>query len=53
MATVRETREEHGSADERAQKALTKSVGTPLVQRKKPSRRKLFGRRRERQPAGS
>jgi hypothetical protein len=36
-----------GSTDQEAQKKLTTSVGTPLVKQEKPSRRKLFGRRRE------
>jgi hypothetical protein len=50
MSTNGKVREEHGAADERAQRTLTTSVGTPLEPSKKPSRRKLFGRRRE-QPA--
>lgn len=37
-----------GGADERAQRELTRSVGTPLVRPKKPSKKKLFGRRSER-----
>ena len=53
MATNEKVREEHGAADERAQKKLTMSVGTPLEPSKKPSRRKLFGRRSERPAAGS
>jgi hypothetical protein len=38
---------DEGSTDQEAQKKLTTSVGTPLVKQEKPSRRKLFGRRRE------
>jgi hypothetical protein len=53
MATNEKVREEHGAADERAQRKLTTSVGTPLEPSKKPSRRKLFGRRSERPAAGS
>lgn len=52
MATERTIRDEDGGTDERAQQKLTRSVGTPLV-RVKPSRGKLFGRRRERRAAGS
>jgi hypothetical protein len=37
--------EEAGAADDRAQRKLTTSVGTPLERPEKPSRRKLFGRR--------
>jgi hypothetical protein len=46
-------RDEHGAADERAQRKLTTSIGTPLEPSEKTSRRKLFGRRRERPAAGS
>jgi hypothetical protein len=52
MATNDKVREEHGAADDRAQRKLTTSVGTPLEPSKKP-RRKLFGRRSERPAAGS
>jgi hypothetical protein len=45
--------DEHGAADERAQKKLTTSVGTALEPSEKTSRWKLFGRRRERSAAGS
>ena len=46
------SREQDGTADDRAQRKLTTSVGTPLVKPEKPSRRKLFGRR-EKSAAGS
>lgn len=49
MSTDEKIRDEE-STDQKAQKKLTTSVGTPLVKQEKPSRRKLFGRRRE-QPA--
>lgn len=53
MATGGKIPEQAGAAEERAQKELTKSVGTALVRPKKPSRRKLFGRRREQRDAMS
>jgi hypothetical protein len=53
MATVGETRNEDNGAAGRAQRELTKSVGTSLVRPTKPRRKKLFGRRRERQAAES
>ena len=46
MSTDEKIRDEE-STDQKAQKKLTTSVGTPLVKQEKPSRRKLFGRRRE------
>ena len=46
-------REEHGAADDRAQRKLTTSVGTTLKPPEKTSRWKLFGRRGERSAAGS
>lgn len=49
MSTDEKIRDEE-TTDQKAQKKLTTSVGTPLVKQEKPSRRKLFGRRRE-QPA--
>jgi hypothetical protein len=45
MSTDEKIRDEE-SIDQKAQKKLTTSVGTPLVKQEKPSRRKLFGRRR-------
>jgi hypothetical protein len=48
MATAGETRDENDGPAERTQKELTKSVGTTLTPPKK-TRRKLFGRRRDRQ----
>jgi hypothetical protein len=48
MATVGETRDENDAAADRTQRELTKSVGTTLTRPKK-TRRKLFGRRRDRQ----
>jgi hypothetical protein len=52
MDTTEKTRDEPGNADERAQRELTRSVGTPLVRQLKP-KKKLFGRRRARQAADS
>jgi hypothetical protein len=52
MSTDEKIRDEE-STDQKAQKKLTTSVGTPLVKQEKPSRRKLFGRRREQSSAGS
>jgi len=52
MDTNEKSREQDGAADDRAQRKLTTSVGTPLARPEKPSRRKLFGRR-EKQSAGS
>ena len=48
MSTDEKIRDEE-TIDQEAQKKLTTSVGTPLVKQEKPkpSRRKLFGRRRE------
>jgi len=46
MTTEEKIRDEE-STDEKAQRKLTTSVGTPLAKQEKPSRRKLFGRRRE------
>ena len=48
MATVGETRDENEGAAERTQRDLTRSVGTTLTRPKK-ARRKLFGRRRDRE----
>jgi len=48
MATASATRDDNEGASERTQKELTKSVGTTLTPSKK-TRRKLFGRRRDRQ----
>jgi hypothetical protein len=53
MVTARRTGDETGNADEHAQRELTRSVGTPLVRQKKPDKKKLFGRRRERPTAES
>jgi hypothetical protein len=52
MNTEEKIRDEE-STDQEAQKKLTTSVGTPLVKPEKSSRRKLFGRRRERSATGS
>jgi hypothetical protein len=52
MATADETRDKDDGAAERAQRDLTKSVGTSLT-RPKSRRKKLFGLRRSRQSAGS
>ena len=53
MDTNGKRHEEAGAADDRAQRKLTTSVGTPLERPEKPSRRrKLFGRR-EKAAAGS
>jgi hypothetical protein len=46
MAEARTPPEDKGDAEKRAQRALTTSVGTPLVRHEKKSRRRLFGRRR-------
>jgi hypothetical protein len=46
MSTEEKIRDEEGT-DQKAQRKLTTSVGTPLVKPEKPSKRKLFGRRRE------
>jgi hypothetical protein len=52
MATVDEARDKDDGAAERAQRELTRSVGTSLT-RPKPRRKKLFGLRRDRPAAGS
>jgi hypothetical protein len=46
MAATAKTPEDERDAQERAQKDLTRSVGTPLVRQEKKSRKRLFGRRR-------
>jgi hypothetical protein len=48
MATADETRNENDGAADRTQRELTRSVGTTLTRPTK-TRRKLFGRRRDRQ----
>lgn len=52
MDTDQKSREQDGAADDRAQKKLTTSVGTPLARPEKTGRRKLFGRR-DKSAAGS
>jgi hypothetical protein len=51
MAATAKTPEEEGLAHKRAQRTLTTSVGTPLVQQEKKSRKRLFGGRRGRRAA--
>jgi hypothetical protein len=48
MATTTKTPEEEGLAQERAQRELTTTVGTPLVRQEKKSKRRLFGGRQRR-----
>jgi hypothetical protein len=52
MAAATRTPEDEGLAQERAQRELTASVGTPLVRREK-KRKRLFGRRRGSRAAAS
>ena len=52
MDTNEKSREHDGAADDRAQRKLTTSVGTPLERPEKTGRRKLFGRR-DKSSAGS
>jgi hypothetical protein len=52
MNAEQKIQDEH-SADEKAQKKLTTSVGTPLFKPEKTGKRKLFGRRREQPGTGS
>jgi hypothetical protein len=53
MSQATNTKDE-GGAQERAQKELTTSVGTPLVRQEKGARRGLFrGRRRKARTPGS
>lgn len=52
MATAEKPREEDGLEAKRAQRELARTVGTTLVRPEKPSKRRLFGRRRERSPQG-
>jgi len=51
MAATAKTPEEEGLAHKQAQKKLTTSVGTPLVQQEKKSKKRLFGGRRGRRTA--
>jgi hypothetical protein len=44
---------DEGGAQERAQRDLTTSVGTPLVRQEKGGRRRLFGGRRKTRTSGS
>jgi hypothetical protein len=53
MAEATKTREDESVAQNRAQRDLTASVGTPLVRQKKRSRRRLFGGRGTTRTAGS
>jgi hypothetical protein len=53
MAEATKTREHEGGAQERAQRELTASVGTPLVRQSKSGKRRLFGGRRTKRTAGS
>ena len=47
MAATAKTPEDKGDAQQRDQRDLTTSVGTPLVRQEKKSRRRLFGRSRK------
>jgi hypothetical protein len=53
MATSGRKREESGTVENRAQRELTRTVGTTLVRPETPSKRRLFGRRRTRPEDGS
>ena len=53
MATLGETRNDDEGAAARTQRELTRSIGTSLAQPKKPPKKRLFGRGRERQAAES
>jgi hypothetical protein len=53
MAATAKTPEGEGDAQKRAQRDLTRSVGTPLVRQEKKSRRRLFGRSRTTSAPGS
>jgi hypothetical protein len=53
MTQTTKTPKDEGGAQERAQRDLTASVGTPLVRQEKGRRRRLFGGRRKSSTAGS
>ena len=52
MTQATETPKDQGVAQERAQRELTTSVGTPLVRQEKSSRRRRFGGRRKTRTPG-
>ena len=52
MNNATKTPTEEAGAQERAQRELTTSVGTPLVRPEKTTKRRLFGGRRKSSTAG-